>query len=222
MRVASFNIEKNGKSSTDIKQGQVSTFLDNCCSNKYWDVDLVFICEMHYAQLENYTLALSAMYPGYKVASFNGGHSNGYIVLAKDDPSISIDSQGHLFALNRDLIAVEVNGFNGYSGYVILAHFKSGQNKITKTQIQSCTGMGGNWVVTGDINYDYNNAHQLGVNGKAYECWNGLPTQAHGNILDWVLASPSVEVKAVDITELKDVFDMSGPDHRPIVFDIRT
>lgn len=220
MRIASFNIEKNGKSSPDIKQGQVSTFIDNCCSNQFWDVDLVFICEMHSAQLENYVLALSSMYPTYKTIGFHGGHSNGYIVMAKESQNIVVDSQGHLFALNRDLIAVEATGCSGYTGYVILAHFKSGQNNITKSQLQSCTGMGGNWVVTGDINYDYSKFGQLGIAGNAHECWNGQATQAKGGILDWVLASTSVTVTPLDITGLAGTFDMSGPDHRPIVFDV--
>lgn len=62
--------------------------------------------------------------------------------MAKESQNIVVDSQGHLFALNRDLIAVEATGCSGYTGYVILAHFKSGQNNITKSQLQSCTGMG--------------------------------------------------------------------------------
>ncbi|KIQ56897.1 MULTISPECIES: endonuclease/exonuclease/phosphatase family protein [Pseudomonas] len=221
MRIGSFNVEKNGKSSTLEKQTQVDIFLHNCCSSNYWDADLVFLCEIHSAQIDNYRSNLAAIYKNYSVYSFTGGHSNAYIVLVKSFERLQVVSQGSLFTLNRDLIAVEAHGVKGYTGYVFLAHFKSGQNGVTKSQLKSCTALGGKWVATGDLNLDYQKVGELDTAGLAYECWGGQQTQSKGGILDWVLASVDVAVTPVDITGLAHVFDMSGPDHRPILFDVR-
>jgi hypothetical protein len=49
MRIASFNIEKNGKSSDDGKQKIVSDFIDRCCNPNHWNVDVLFLCEVHAA-----------------------------------------------------------------------------------------------------------------------------------------------------------------------------
>ncbi|MBX9408455.1 hypothetical protein K5E40_22500 [Pseudomonas baetica] len=220
MRIGSFNVEKNGKSSTLDKQTQVDVFVYNCCSSNCWNADIVFLCEIHSAQIDNYRQNLAAIYPSYNVYSFTGGYSNGYIVMVKGFEELRVISQGSLFALNRDLIAVEVHGVGGYTGYVFLAHFKSGQSGVTKSQLKSCTALGGKWVATGDLNLDYKNVGKLDSAGLAYECWGGLQTQNKGGILDWVLASADVTVTPVDLTGLAQVFDMSGPDHRPILFDV--
>lgn len=222
MKIGSFNVEKNGLSSTDIKQSQVDTFIDNCCSNKYWDADLVFICEVHSGQLENYRSNLSDRYPSYNVSAFAGGYSNGYIVMTKAFQRIEVVAQGNLKGLNRELIAVYATGVDGYTGYVFLAHFKSGQTNLTQSQLMNCTALDGNWVVTGDLNYEYANLKKLNPPGIGYECWNGQATQAKGGILDWVLASPNVQMKPVDITGMGNEFDMSGPDHRPILFEVKS
>jgi hypothetical protein len=221
MRIASFNIEKNGKSSTLDKQTQVDFFISKCCSSDDWDADIVFLCEIHSAQTVNYATNLASIYPNYRVCAFAGGYSNGYIVMVKSFEALQVCSQGSLHGLNRDLIAVEANGVNGYTGYVFLAHFKSGQTGLTKSQLKSCTALGGNWVATGDLNMEYQNVGQLDTAGLAYECWGGRQTQSKGGILDWVLASVDVQVVPVDLTYLETVFDMSGPDHRPILFDVR-
>ncbi|MCP1445890.1 hypothetical protein J3D54_005022 [Pseudomonas sp. GGS8] len=220
MRIASFNIEKNGGSSTLEKKAQVDFFISKCCSNKEWNVDLLFLCEVHSAQVNNYASNLAEIYPSYRVAAFTGGYSNAYIVMVSEFAQIEICSQGKLFGLNRDLIAIAATGVNGYTGYVFLAHFKSGQNGLTKSQLKSCTALGGNWVVTGDMNLDYANVGQVETAGLAYECWGGQQTHAKGGILDWVLASADVKVTTIDITGLANEFDMSGPDHRPILFDV--
>ncbi|MBK5530303.1 endonuclease/exonuclease/phosphatase family protein [Pseudomonas sp. TH08] len=220
MRIGSFNVEKNGKSSTLDKQTQVDFFIHNCCTSDAWDADIVFLCEIHSAQVDNYRSNLAAIYKTYSVYAFDGGYSNAYIVLVKSFETLQVCSQGSLFGLNRDLIAVEANGVKGYTGYVFLAHFKSGQTGLTRSQLKSCTALGGRWVATGDLNLDYANVGQLDTAGLAYDCWGGQQTQSKGGILDWVLASADVTVKVVDITGLAHVFDMSGPDHRPILFDV--
>jgi hypothetical protein len=220
MRIGSFNVEKNGKSSTLDKQTQVDFFIHNCCSSNYWNADIVFLCEIHSAQIDNYRSNLAAIYQNYSVYSFTGGYSNAYIVMVKSFEALQVCSQGSLLGLNRDLIAVEANGVRGYTGYVFLAHFKSGQNGLTRSQLKSCTALGGRWVATGDLNLDYQNVGQLDTAGLAYECWGGQQTQNKGGILDWVLASVDVTVTVVDLTGLGHVFDMSGPDHRPILFDV--
>ncbi len=220
MRIGSFNIEKNGKSSTLDKQTQVEFFLSKCCSGDDWNADIVFLCEIHSAQTDNYSSYLASVYPLYRVCAFTGGYSNGYIVMVKAFEKLQVCSQGSLHGLNRDLIAIEVSGVNGYTGYVFLAHFKSGQTGLTKSQLKSCTALGGRWVATGDLNLDYTKVGQLDTAGLAYDCWGGQQTQAKGGILDWVLASADVTVNVVDITGLAHIFDMSGPDHRPILFDV--
>lgn len=222
MRIGSFNIEKNGKSSTLDKQSQVEFFISKCCSSDDWNADIVFLCEIHSAQTDNYSSYLASVYPHYTVHPFTGGYSNGYIVMVKSFEKLQVCSQGSLHGLNRDLIAVEAAGVNGYTGYVFLAHFKSGQTGLTKSQLKSCTALGGNWVATGDLNMEYKNVGQLDTAGLAYECWGGRQTQNKGGILDWVLASVDVQVAPLDLSLLDTVFDMSGPDHRPIVFDVRS
>ncbi|MHA6493076.1 endonuclease/exonuclease/phosphatase family protein [Pseudomonas borbori] len=217
MRIASFNIEKSGYSSTLIKKSQIDSFVAFCVQI---DADLIFLCEVHSGQEGNYVNNLGDIYQGYNVECHKGGHSNSYILMSKKSSSINVSSQGHLFGLNRDLIAVEAQSVNGYSGYVFLAHFKSGQNGQTKSQLNACTQMGGRWVATGDLNLDISKVGELDTAGIAYDCWKGKQTHKSGGILDWVLASVDVKVAPVDITSLENDFDMSGPDHRPIVFDV--
>ncbi|WP_044874326.1 endonuclease/exonuclease/phosphatase family protein [Pseudomonas sp. LFM046] len=216
MRIASFNLEKNGKSSTLNKRTQVDEFIAYC---NQIEVDLIFLCEVHSAQEDNYEDNLGAIYRNYNVECHHGGYSNSYIVMTRKSANLTVTSQGNLKNLNRDLIAVEAKGVNNYSGYVFLAHFKSGQNGQTKSQLNACTSLGGNWVVTGDLNLDISRVGELETAGVAYDCWKGLPTHHSGGILDWVLASAFVRIEAVDLTGHANFFDMSGPDHRPIIFD---
>lgn len=219
MRIASFNIEKNGQSSTLEKQTQVNGFIDLC--SKELNVHLVFICEVHSSRLDDFTGHLSTVYSQYHVFPFKGGYSNGYIVMADKTVSIAVDSQGKLLGLTRPLIAATAESVAKYTGYILLAHFKSGQTDLTKKQINECAeALGGRWVITGDLNYDVRSVESLNPPGLAYDCWKGEMTHAKGGILDWVLASPDVAVEPVDLTGLKTFFDMTGPDHRPIIFDV--
>lgn len=217
MRIASFNIEKSGLSSTLAKRSQVDFFVSHCVQ---LGTDLIFLCEVHSAQEDNYINNLGDIYRDYNVGRHKGGYSNSYIVMSKKSATLTISSQGNLFALNRDLIAVEAQGVNGYSGLILLAHFKSGQNKQTKSQLNACTQLGGRWVATGDLNLDITKVGELDSPGIAHDCWNGKPTHRSGGILDWVLASVDVRVSPVDITHFEHDFDMNGPDHRPILFDV--
>ena len=225
MRIGSFNIEKSGESSTVDKKMQVESFVDSCCNGKEWKADLVFLCEIHSALLDTFVRNFGARYHSYEITSHNGGGSNNYIILKNGFKEIKVVSQGSLFGLNRDLVAVEVQSVDGFTGSILLAHFKSGQNGLTKTQIQACAKLGSSWAATGDLNWEYENVGQLDVPAIAHECWNGMPTHESRNgsqaILDWVLASDDVAVTPVDITGRADDFDMQGPDHRPILFDVK-
>ncbi|WP_035054262.1 endonuclease/exonuclease/phosphatase family protein [Andreprevotia chitinilytica] len=220
MRIGSFNIEKSGESSLTSKKLQVETFVNLCCTNTDWDADLVFLCEIHSGLLDTYEEQFAQMYPTYAVSAFRGGYSNGYIVLSKIE-GIAISDQGHLRGLNRDLLVADVQGVNGFSGSVLLAHFKSGRGGLTKSQLENCAVLGSAWVATGDLNWDIGDMGQLSVPALSHDCWNGMPTQRSGGILDWVLSAPDVDVRPVDLTGMADVFDMSAPDHRPILFDVR-
>jgi len=166
---------------------------------------------------------LASVYPHYRVCPFTGGYSNGYIVMVKSFEALQVCSQGSLHGLNRDLIAVEAAGVNGYTGYVFLAHFKSGQTGLTKSQLKSCTALGGNWVATGDLNMEYQKCRATRYSrARIRMLGRSTDPKQRAEILDWVLASVDVQVVPVDITHLDTVFDMSGPDHRPILFDVRT
>ena len=72
------------------------------------------------------------------------------------------------------------------------------------------------------MNWDITDANILGTAGAPHDCWNGLPTQKKGGTLEWVLAGIDVRVDPIDLTDMKDVYDMTGPDHRPILFDLTT
>ncbi len=218
MRIASFNVEKDGQSSTLDKQAQVNFFIEHCC--KELCVDLIFLCEIHSARLKDFVEFLATVYGEYRVASFTGGYSNGYVIMAKKTADIDIASQGDLFGLSRPLLLAKAQGVNKYTGYVLLAHFKSGGTGLTKKEIEFCATFAAKWVLTGDLNYDFKNLTNLNPPGVGYECWKGKSTHAKGGILDWVLASLDVKVEPVDLTPLETTFDMTGPDHRPIVFDI--
>lgn len=221
--IASWNIEKNGKSSTDIKQQKVSTFIDSCC--KDLNATVVFLCEVHSAQIENYVSYSESVYgKQYNVYSLKGGHSNAYVVLIQKSAKIEV-GQDSLKGLNRGAIVLNVSDI-----YLILAHFKSGQNGLTKDQIQEAAnflqeiGKGsGRWAITGDMNWDYKKANELKCpNGaKPYTCWDDK-TQVKGGILDWCLAGSKTAVSPVDVSKLfpSEMNDMEGPDHRAVIFSI--
>jgi hypothetical protein len=224
VRIGSFNIEKSGESSGLDKKTQVESFVSSCCNSEEWNADLVFLCEVHASRLENFAEFFGSVYSNYRVTKYAGGGSNNYIILCKGFEEIAVVPQGHLFNLTRGLVAVEARSVKGFTGTVLLAHFKSGQNNLTRKQIDACVKLGSAWVATGDLNWQYENVGKLDIPALAYECWGGLPTHKSSNgntaILDWVLASDDVRVTPVDITQKAADFDMEGPDHRPILFDV--
>jgi hypothetical protein len=224
MRIGSFNIEKSGESSVFDKKAQVESFVSSCCSADEWNADLVFLCEVHAALMSKFVEFFKDTYTQYNVISHHGGGSNNYIILSFAFKEIEVASQGNLYGLTRDLVAVEAKNVNHFTGTILLAHFKSGQNNLTKTQIQACVKLGSAWVATGDLNWTFGNVVKLDVPATAHSCWGDMPTHKSSNgntaILDWVLASDDVTVTPVDITQKAADFDMEGPDHRPILFDV--
>lgn len=221
MRIACFNIEKNGASSDIEKQTQVDGFIELSCRSDGWNCDIVFLSEVHSAQYQNYLSAIGARYHDYRAEAFFGGGSNWYVVIVKDTTRMQICSQGELLGLHRDLVNIQVNNFNGYTGDVFLAHFKSGGNGLTASQLKSCSSSSlPSWVIAGDMNYDISRLGELNPPGIGHDCWGGLPTHAKGGRLDWVLADANATVTPVDISSMQNAFNMGGPDHRPIVFDI--
>jgi hypothetical protein len=216
--VASWNIEKNGQSSDDIKQEKVSEFVDFCCHNY---IDIIFLCEVHSARLSDYDGFIGSVYAsrGYRVLPFTGGHSNAYILIVRNDinAELSFDT---LKGLNRQIVLVKVSGV-----YVCLAHFKSGQTGLTRDQLQQAAQAldeiaPGRWMITGDMNWEYGNLAALATPGGSYAvtCWTDM-TQAKGGILDWCLSGGAVAVTPVDGSIFSaSMADMSGPDHRPVIF----
>lgn len=221
--IASWNIEKNGQSSTPEKQGKVSDFIDTCC--KELGITVVFLCEVHSARIEDYTSFLEGVYgANYTVNFLAGGYNNAYVYLIRKDAEISA-SYYQLRGLNRAGLLLQ----NGEL-FCVLAHFKSGQTGLTKDQIQQAASSLQSinpalptWAITGDMNWDYNNFEQLDLNVLAlrYTCWLDQ-TQAKGGILDWCLASYRIDVHPLDVKNLfpAEVNNMEGPDHRPIAFTI--
>ncbi len=219
--VAVWNIEKNGQSSEDIKQEKVSEFVDFCCKN---GIDLIFLCEVHSARLNDYGEFIGSVYStfGYKVYRFQGGHSNGYILIVRDSAHAEL-SYDELKGLNRKIVLAKINGV-----YVCLAHFKSGQTGLTKDQLQQAAqaldGLANSrWLITGDMNWDYSKRDELKLPGGAHAatCWKDM-TQAKGGILDWCLAGGPVAVEPMEDSLFSPTMaDMQGPDHRPVVFAVK-
>lgn len=134
---------------------------------------------------------------------------------------LEICSQDKLFALNRPLVNIRANQVNGFTGDLFLAHFKSGGTGVTRSQIMSCASSSLlHWVIAGDMNWDIGRLGELNPPALGYACWGANPTHRSGSILDWVLAEPNVQVNPVDLTGLNHIFDMNGPDHRPILSDV--
>ena len=79
MLIASWNIEKNGQSSADIKQTLVSGFIDYCLNEL--KVDILFLCEVHSARVDDYASYVASTYPGYTSCGAHGGRSNCYIII---------------------------------------------------------------------------------------------------------------------------------------------
>jgi hypothetical protein len=112
---------------------------------------------------------------------------------------------------------------------LVLAHFKLGQNGLAKDQLESAARAldemsPGRWAILGDMNWDYNKAGQLALpaNSHGRTMWPDR-TQVQGGILDWCLAGRRTTVDSADSPQnifTPEIIDMTGPDHRPIVFQI--
>lgn len=219
--IASWNVEKNGQSSTDIKQAKVIDFIDGCVK---MDVDVIFLCEVHSSRLDDYVAYLTSVYDAeYHVVGLPGGHSNGYIIMTRKARTIEI-SGDTLKGLNRGIQLLKLDN----DLVLCLAHFKSGQTGLTKDQIQNAAifldnAMPARWAITGDMNWDYARVGELVVPGGSHAgtCWADQ-TQAKGGILDWCLTGGATEIAPVDVANLfpPETNDMSGPDHRPVLFVI--
>ncbi|MGH7120622.1 MAG: endonuclease/exonuclease/phosphatase family protein [Acetobacteraceae bacterium] len=217
--VAAWNIEKNGQSSTDVKQAKISEFIQFSCENQ---VHVIFLCEVHSARIDDYLSFCRKVYGAtYHVDSLPGGHSNAYVVLHRNDLSV-VPAQDTLKGLTRGAILLQLDN----DLVLTLAHFKSGQTGLTKDQIQQAAGFlegakPGRWAIAGDMNWDYNNVGALTLPGGCHwgTCWTDQ-TQVHGGILDWCLAAGAITLKPMDCAALLpgEMNDMTGPDHRPVIF----
>lgn len=221
MLIASWNIEKNGQSSVIEKQTKVSDFIDRCCnSSNGLGVDLLFLCEVHSSRLDDYAKYLKAVYPAYGVCTFHGGNSNNYLVLMKTSPSLGFIEAMPLKGLNRLLVVFAESGC-----YVGLGHFKSGQQELTQSQLRdACAYLEGkstsNWALSGDLNWDYSKRADLALpaGANSYTLWTDA-TQKSGGILDWVLYGKNTRIAGMSFSGWPDEYlDMSGPDHKPLIF----
>jgi len=219
--IAAFNIEKNGQSSDPLKQQKVSEFVAFCCNR---GVDVIFLCEVHSARVGDYVNFLRSVYSEhYACESLDGGYSNAYVVLHKKSVGFTL-SYDQLNHLNRNFLLCTIDGKLG----VGFAHFKSGQNGLTRNQIENAAeamhGMfNGLWAIAGDMNWDMSNFNNLNLPAGSHcaSCWPDM-TQASGGILDWCLAGNKVTVTPANgYTEFHQDFQtMDGPDHRPVLFDL--
>ena len=221
-RVACWNVEKNGQTSALDKQAKVSQFIDTCIG---WGVDVVFLCEIHSARVDDYDGFAKGVYGmrGYDCATVPGAYSNNYVVMWRRDRKVFDLGHAPLLGLNRSLLAFELDNKLA----VGLAHFKSGQSGLTKSQLEHAAGAlesfkPGYWAVLGDMNWDFGNAGALAVPAGSHSasCWADQ-TQANGGILDWTLAGWAVNVKPFPLSDLLPgaMCDMTGPDHRPVIFE---
>lgn len=219
--IASFNIEKNGQSSELLKQTKVSDFIDSCVT---FNMGVIYLCEVHSARIEDYIEQLRAVYGGtYRVEYLDGGYSNAYVFMVNREVDAHLSYDG-LKGLNRNMFLCHVDNEIAIG----FAHFKSGQTGLTRSQLENAgqfmegfTNNSGKWAITGDMNWDFNNAGRLNMPAGSHPstCWQDM-TQRSGNILDWCAAGRSVQVQPVDGPNFfaPDFQVMDGPDHRPVVF----
>jgi hypothetical protein len=226
MLVASWNIEKNGQSSVDIKQTLVSGFIDHCLGTL--EVDVLFLCEVHSARVADYVNYVASVYQKYKVFSAHGGRSNCYIVVHKNTGNISVLGGDNLRGLNRPIVIVEAKSHHfNFNGYLGLAHFKSGRTALTKAQIREAVDFISSasrqkYFITGDINWDYSAFAELDVPALAAKQWD--VTQKKGGCLDWALYGVGVDVSPYDFSAVTrsnpELLSMDKPDHKPVIFDV--
>ena len=219
--IATYNIEKNGQSSIPDKQGKVSDFVAYCINR---GVDVIFLCEVHSARVDDYVNFLRSVYSEhYECESLPGGYSNAYVVIHKKSVKFTL-SHDQLQGLNRNFLLCTIEDKLG----VGFAHFKSGQTGLTRTQIENAAEflqsmLPGTWAIAGDMNWDMAKANQLQLPAGSHwaSSWPDM-TQAKGGILDWCLAGQRVNVTAVQgYAELHQAFqEMTDPDHRPVLFQL--
>lgn len=221
MKIAVWNIEKSGQSSTIDKQSKVNAFVDGCCRAGY---DIIFLCEVHSARIDDYLGFVRSVYPAYDVHAFAGGHSNAYVLLIRQSLPAEV-LHDSLLGLNREAVVIQIHSPAMMLG---LGHFKSGQTGLTKSQLSSLAGFlesttDGRWAITGDMNWDFAYAGALTTptGSMPHACWTDI-TQAKGGVLDWCLAGWALNVRpAYDTFVFREEFhDMSGPDHRPVTFEM--
>lgn len=222
--IASFNVEKNGQSSTDLKNTIVNDFIAFCIDKK---TGIIFLCEIHSSRLDDYVLHLISVYQGsYNVEGFPGGHSNGYVLIVRRDLQVKCSSSP-LLGLNRDCVVCSIPGEIS----IAFAHFKSGQTGLTSwqlthtaQQLEGAASTKGKWAIAGDMNWDIRNAGKLVGMPHGWHfasCWPDK-TQRSGNILDWCAAGSTVGLVAEDGYAFfpKEYQGMNGPDHRPVYFTL--
>jgi hypothetical protein len=220
--IASWNIEKNGQSSDITKQAKVSEFI-HCCAD--YHVHIIFLCEVHSARVNDHVSFLQQTYGhSYEVESLPGGHSNAYVLMIRKGPLKADKYYDRLKGLNRGALLLQLDN----DLVLCLAHFKSGQTGLTKDQLQQASSFldsmrPGRWAIMGDMNWDFNNTGALQLPGGSHPetCW-GDQTQNRGGILDWCLAAGATQVEPQNVANLfrAEINDMSGPDHRPVLFVI--
>ncbi len=226
MLIASWNIEKNGQSSADVKRTMVSGFIDYCLADL--NVDLLFLCEVHSARVDDYVTYIISNYINYSVTPIHGGYSNCYLVIQKRTGNITVVGDEHLQGLNRSLAIVHVTSLHfDFNGLIGLAHFKSGRTSLTRDQIRGAVDFlndasNGSYFITGDLNWDYNDFARLAVDAERIKQWD--ITQRRGGCLDWAIFGRGTLAASFDFSALgrsnPDLFSMNMPDHKPVIFEI--
>lgn len=223
LTIATWNIEKNGQSSALDKQTKVSHFIDMECNQLR---DVIFLCEVHSARVDDYANFLRAVYgTHYGVYVLEGGYSNNYVCLIRSGANISDTSYYQLQGLNRAGLMFRWNSI-----WVVLAHFKSGQNGLTRNQLQNAADFleslsPGYWAIMGDMNWDYARLGELAVPiGTHADTMWADQTQVRGGILDWCLAGRRTGLASTNgytyFVHYPELINMLGPDHRPVIFKL--
>lgn len=229
LTVASWNIEKTGLSSQNDKKARVDTFIHRCVQNT---CQVIFLCEVHSAQVENYASFLSETYSTqlYNIISLPGGYSNAYIAMVHNSAGLT-PSEQDMNRLNRGYLLLQHKQNDDIIYSLLLAHFKSGQTVQTKTQLEQTSNwlntsstVTGKWAITGDMNWDLKKCDELTL-PTGTQCiprWGDNPTQVKGGILDWCMAGGNTVVECWGDDEhiFDDLLSMNGPDHRPVAFTL--
>lgn len=221
LTVAFWNIKQNNPSSTLYKQTKVNHFIDTCIDI---NIPVIFLCEIHSNQVNDYVNYLSNIFREYYITSFTGGYNSDYIVLTHKDLNVEI-LHNPLKVLKGNAVFMQVKGLS-----LLFSHFKSGNAVLTKNQlINAATFLQeitpGKWACIGDMNWDYKKLNSVSSSFTAYghTCWE-KETHKDGKILDWCLAGDLTKVTPFNLISLfpEEIYDMNGPDCKPIVFALET